>query len=375
MKRKTNLFYTAGSDSNFITFSNYGESMTGNYLSTDTKLFPSTFICGYVDGLNNSNRGEYIKNIAANYENKLAFLRDKCIEHNYDVEKKIKPLNWLLEILLDNKLYPFEIRYIGQVTEQDYNGIFADTICTIDASAKLNGKVVRQEISTEHVENYDETLSYLYGWSVKKDDNNYQYIGPEEYSNAKPILDGTTYYNYESSIKTINLSDTIDGDIEFNIIIPLYDVVNINSSTNTTSVSELSNIDLDDNNLYTRYVPYGIWFSGDESVILPRHDYSPSWSLVLSSQFKPFPYSRTSVDDISDTAKLNAYQTFSQILVKQNQIIDRLTDVATQMISLNNRVSDLEGNIKSFGTSYNIDGLHIEMVELQKEINKIKEQL
>ena len=46
MDRKTNLFYNALSkDSNFLTFSNYTESLTGNFLSTDTKLFPSTFLC------------------------------------------------------------------------------------------------------------------------------------------------------------------------------------------------------------------------------------------------------------------------------------------------------------------------------------------
>ena len=45
MKRKTNLFYLDGQDSKFITFGNYTESLTGNFLSTDTKLFPSRFLC------------------------------------------------------------------------------------------------------------------------------------------------------------------------------------------------------------------------------------------------------------------------------------------------------------------------------------------
>ena len=90
MKRKTNLFYTKGTDSNFITFSNYTESMTGNYLSTDTKLFPSAFICAYIDGLDASNRESFIDYVVARYENKLAFMRDKCVENNYNIEEKIK---------------------------------------------------------------------------------------------------------------------------------------------------------------------------------------------------------------------------------------------------------------------------------------------
>lgn len=99
MKRKTNLFYTKGTDSNFITFSNYTESMTGNYLSTDTKLFPSAFICAYIDGLDASNRESFIDYVVARYENKLAFMRDKCVENNYNIEEKIKPLNWLIETI------------------------------------------------------------------------------------------------------------------------------------------------------------------------------------------------------------------------------------------------------------------------------------
>ena len=53
MKRSTNLFYTVGSDTNFITFSNYGESLTGNFLSVNTKLFPSHFLCLDIPELDN----------------------------------------------------------------------------------------------------------------------------------------------------------------------------------------------------------------------------------------------------------------------------------------------------------------------------------
>ena len=52
MKRKTNLFYTNGPDSKFITFSNYTESLTGNFLSTDTKLFPDKFLCLKIYNIN-----------------------------------------------------------------------------------------------------------------------------------------------------------------------------------------------------------------------------------------------------------------------------------------------------------------------------------
>ena len=76
MKRKTNLFYTTGPDSKFITFSNYTESLTGNFLSTDTKIFPSRFIALYIKGLNKDTKAALIKYIADYYESKLAVLRD-----------------------------------------------------------------------------------------------------------------------------------------------------------------------------------------------------------------------------------------------------------------------------------------------------------
>ena len=133
MKRKTNLFYTSGTDSNFITFSNYTEAMTGNFLATNVKLFPSKFLCLYIPKLNIENRQDFIKQLAAYYENKVAFLRDKCIEHKYNIEEHIKLLGYLLDFIYnyDNS---FKINFVGQVAEQDYNGIYADSICVIDAS-------------------------------------------------------------------------------------------------------------------------------------------------------------------------------------------------------------------------------------------------
>lgn len=383
MKRKTNLFYTKGTDSNFITFSNYTESMTGNYLSTDTKLFPSAFICAYIDGLDASNRESFIDYVVARYENKLAFMRDKCVENNYNIEEKIKPLNWLIETINSCGLDVY-INYIGQITEQDYNGVFADMICTIESSSKKNGEIIYKEASLDNIEKYDEYNSYIYGWSVfKKDVGTQVWQGPNNYKNLKPQFDGTLgdakdpYYNYDSTIKEISLEQTSENDgIEFNIVIPLFDVININDNTNTTNVvSELSSISLykSTDKLNTRFVPYGIWFSGDSPVILPRHEYSPSWSLVLSSQFKPFPYSKSNPNEIDDAAKADAYQTFSQILVRQNEILDKINVLSNTILSLNNRISDIEGNIKSIGTSYNIDGIHLTLLQMQNDINELNQ--
>ena len=76
MKRKTNLFYTDGPDSKFLTFSNYTELLTGNFLSTNTKIYPSRFLCLNIQDLD---KNGFIKDyLIGYYENKLAFLRISC---------------------------------------------------------------------------------------------------------------------------------------------------------------------------------------------------------------------------------------------------------------------------------------------------------
>ena len=363
MKRKTNLFYTVGTDSNFITFSNYTESMTGNYLSTDTKLFPSAFICLNVADLTKESRPGFIKFITQSYENKLAFLRDKCVEHDYNIEKKIKPLNWLLDILRSSN-YNIEYTYMGQITEQDYNGVYADMICTIDSSANKNINIETGAIVNALNEEYDEPLDSLYGWSNSD-------ICPDEFKSLSPILDGDNYYTYESFTKSISITKSHSTDpLVFNVVIPLYDIVNTNYKTNSTLINETNEIDLTGDNLATTLVPYGMWFA-DEAIELPRTDYSPSWSLVLSSQFKPFPYSKSEVTEIDESSKIDAYQTFSQILVRQNAIMDKMNELSEQLIQLSNRVADIEGNLKSYGTSYNIDGLHLEIEELKRSLKTV----
>ena len=64
--------------------------------------------------------------------------------------------------------------------------------------------------------------------------------------------------------------------------------------------------------------------------------------------------------------------TFSQILTRQNKIIDKFNDLSKQVLKLNNKLNDVIGNLKSLGTTSNIDGLHLEIVELQKQINELK---
>ena len=86
MKRKTNLFYTEGVDSKFLTFSNYTEAMTGNYLSTNIRLFPTMFLCVK---LNIQDKEGFIKpnttytSVIYNYSSELLQIYVNEVSFNY----------------------------------------------------------------------------------------------------------------------------------------------------------------------------------------------------------------------------------------------------------------------------------------------------
>lgn len=631
MKRKTNLFYNSNSqDSNFLTFSNYTESLTGNFLATDNKLYPSSFLCLDIprlyneetieNGYNikvNENRNNAIRKInsiqltdfsfyveqgeitlnnklfkinneipiedisnyftnnllsiiksqllsylfenkttnwtsnistidkikiydsnkvnlfssynereipnilaiyinfstsdfgdlrslegdekftdseiylynkeefmisylVGYYENKLAYLRDWCTNNDLLVESKLLPLNYLLETIY--KYDPdTEIKYIGNVTEQDYNGTFTDTICVIDTTKYSYSKKPESNdvLSYNSVNIYNESLSYLYGWSSIKDnynpnydfnkdgevclsintslennlfsinpelksqiftlrysynicsDNNddyntyilnnststllpnneqdyidtlnniiayakklEQYNGPSLYKDIHPIYDGydlstySYYYNCNSALNNIPIYKcgevTNDEDspkeLKFNIVIPLYDMVDNNYVTNNRIINEMTYIplynqsssSLNNQEMYVQYVPLGMWFSGTDYVTLKRDpisQYSTSWSLCLSSQFKPFPYSLKMPSELSDDAKSEAYMTFAQILSKQNDLLDNINNMQLQLSSMSQRITLLEKKISSVASTYNLDNFEIEFNNYKNEIN------
>ena len=240
MKRKTNLFYTTGPDSKFITFSNYTESLTGNFLSTDTKIFPSRFIALYIKGLNKNTKGALIKYIADYYESKLAVLRDHFDYNKSDIEKSVPPLNYLLEALLrikeintetnevsythsiaanfikdgndtsssnesnlisDSNVIKF--KYISDITEQDYNGTFTDTICNIDLRkfAYISSIELTDDFN-DNVVQFDKP-AYLYGWDSDV---------PEEYAYEHTIPDSVQGIDLDRYMTTYLAENTTSED-------------------------------------------------------------------------------------------------------------------------------------------------------------------
>ena len=405
--RKTNLLYSSyiGEENSFLTFSNYTEAMTGNHLSVNTKMFPSTFLCAYIN-VTPDNIGSFINTIVGKYENKLAFLRDTFTkDSNISAEDNIYPLEYLINTLkdFDNE---FSINYVGQVTEQDYNGTFCDTMCIISTEDN-GGKVTLNSVDVaKKTVDYNNSYEYLYGWSSYNATNNsYIYNGPSIYEHVKPLFDDkdnheNNSYIYVSSYehdKLIFKPDTKAKSIEFNCIIPLFDIVNVDPKSNESNITEPSDTELSDaespdaeqskqSNILevdltssTCNVPMGIWFSqGFNKITLQRDETSgfwPSWSLVLSSQFKPFPKSPHLQTDTQNVSSTDAFGTFAQILVEQARLTDEHTDIAVNVQALSNRISSVESKINNISTNMSLDALQNKIDQIDTKLASLTESL
>ena len=405
--RKTNLLYSTyiGEENSFLTFSNYTEAMTGNHLSVNTKMFPSTFLCAYIN-VRPDNIGSFINTVVGKYENKLAFLRDTFTkDSNISAEDNIYPLEYLINTLkdFDNE---FSINYVGQVTEQDYNGTFCDTMCIISTEDNGGNATISDVTEAKKIVktvDYNNSYTYLYGWSSYDATNNsYIYNGPSIYKDVEPLFDNdkNNSYIYVSSYehdKLIFKPDTKAKSIEFNCIIPLFDIVNVDPKSNESNITESSNTELSDtespdveqskpsNTLEvdltssTCNVPMGIWFSQKfKKITLQRDETSgfwPSWSLVLSSQFKPFPKSPHLQTDTQNVSSTDAFGTFAQILVEQARLTDEHTDIAVNVQALSNRISDVESRINNISNNMSLDALQNKIDQIDTKFASLTESL
>lgn len=334
MKRRTNLFYNSGEDSKFLTFSNYTECLTGTFLSTNTKLFPSKFICLNIPNLN---KGEFINGLVAYYENKLATLRDYVVNTENRKLDELNPLSYLLRYLSNNGIS--NIAYIGDITEQDYNGTFSDTICVINTSKMFSGQIITDNIVLNETNLFATAEENLRGWY-----ENGTYLGPNNYANISPVFDDQNKYLLTDN-NYISVSNTETNSVEFNVIIPTFSLVNTDSVLTENIYSELSLLDSTDNEIHGTSdinVPMGIWFA-DKSVVLESDSkYNTSWSLAIGSQFKPFPTSNNINSEITNESNSIAFGTFAQILSRQN---DLLSYVQAENARLETRIVALENEI------------------------------
>ena len=428
MKRKTNLFYTTGPDSKFLTFSNYTEALTGNFLSVNTKLFPDNFLCLNIKGLNSITKPLFIKYLVNYYENKLAVLRDYNIKQNKIIEHDIYPLAYLLEgilkvvtyntntneyelniendaLVVNSNIQETEIinliTYIGQISESDYFGTYTDIICNINCENYNKGVITLNESSTSEVVStvsITEDANKLYGWENEfagESTSSYMF---NEYSNETPVYDivSSFIYNYNSNLsklyfKKIDENDINDSIIKFNIIIPLFSAVNIdvNSKNYREHIKIDENtkqqyIELTNDNKFCYDTPLGIWINAEkenDTPIILEKDMSlnlfPNWSLLISTQFKPFPYS-TKYEKINSTSNNesdsigNSFATFAETLSKTNDVLNKFSELNDNISKLNSRLNLLEKKINDIGTVSNIQDIN---EKFQKMESSVKSQI
>lgn len=426
--RRCNIFYNSNGDNKFITFSNYTEALTGNFLSTDTKMFPSRFLCINLEGLNGDNKRSLINLLTQYYENKLAVLRDLNNNNN-----TILSLNYLLETLYRLELIDNEwklnidgnvninseickIVYISDIVEQDYDGTYTDTICVVNLDNVISGNIVLKNesdtnISVASLQGSDKFIYSLYGWQneshiiqIAYNENDFMPIFDNKDSKLidepiEPVVqdDGNDEsslstgdhkniiyeYIYDSQISGIKFNDVSEdcSELTFNIIIPLFDMVDINYRNNFTTIdyeyldedNQIPGINLIDdnslNNLRIKNIPLGMWFSENGVTLTKDGEYAPTWSLTISSQFKPFPYSNNMAADSSSNSKSNAYSTFAEILIKLNKTINSYESLSFQLSNLDKRLTSIESKLSQIGTLSNIDKLSNEMVEYEEGLN------
>lgn len=421
IRRKTNLFniYKYNEDKSnkfvepqFVTFSNYAESLTGNHLAVDNKLFPSAFICLDIPKLNTlSNTESFYKDcLIAHYENKMAFLRDYVVsvngkENNTGKLDDLKPLDYLLYSIkqFDSSA---SIVHISDIVEQNYNGIYSDMLLTITVPQEENTYTL--SINTETTLppiDYNKTIntaSYLYGWydvkqNVTDGTNNktsysYIYTGPSAFGQTKPVFDKTSYnYNITSyysyinvdtnSVTNVNTTNTVNNQtndtIKFNIIIPLFNINNVNPFTSNSNEGVTVSYIKSNNNINlsycdaSNYVPYGVWFCGTNNYVTLKRNTNvdtsdivqPSWSLVLSSQFSAFPYTinystnafSNSYNNIINelTSYTNVYHdTFASVLVEQKNLTDLICKQNADITSMRKEIDNLKSMVVSLQQKY-----------------------
>ena len=185
-------------------------------------------------------------------------------------------------------------------------------------------------------------------------------------------------------ILSTNISDSEKTNkIKFNVIIPLYDVTNMNYHTNETFLEDYKDtlsIDLKDDT-YRKYVPLGIWFA-DKTVELYKDTqtgFTQTWSLVISSQFKPFPYAKMQVNDPNEKTNSNAFPTFAMILSRQNEILDKFQYLENLISEQNNVIAKIRSDIQHINTIENVDNIKKNFIEYEynmtNKFNDLKQEV
>ena len=183
-------------------------------------------------------------------------------------------------------------------------------------------------------------------------------------------------YNIGSKIKQLDIepinSDSNNRDIEFNCVIPLFDIRNINSE----NISKNTILEFDD--CKRSNIPLGIWISPEVIKVSKYAGHAQSWSLVVGSKFSPLPYS--SANTIDDNNSFDAsivkdmiYLTYSELLANHANLQNKYNEALNTIQNLETKVRNIENQLSSLILQSNLEKIS-EMIDnkfvnLQNEFN------
>ena len=101
----------------------------------------------------------------------------------------------------------------------------------------------------------------------------------------------------------------------------------------------------------------------------------PNWSLLISSQFKPFPYSTLKKENATsnnpDSQSIaNSFSTFAEVLSKMNEVLDNFNKINIDLSNLDQRIKSIEKNLNNIGTVSNINKLDEKVVQIESSVNE-----
>lgn len=408
MNRKTNIFYNANSeDSKFLTFNNYTEALTGDILSLDYKLWPSRFICVYIENLN---KEDFVTKLQQYYENKLAVLRDH-IEDNEDVDDTfLLPLNYLITFLYwysynngknsNNQLKPLQIEsellnnnidvlnsvqfnYISDIVEQQYNGTYTDIICTINPNVwnKPSIECVSLDVDTNGNPNINDYIndngcvasidnkSFLHGWeNTNSNSRIYDYvINPITDNDYTIDEENISVYYLKSLINKIKVNEVNDEtNLKFNLVIPLFNLIN---TINAEDIDDDDNTEIELNNKSN--IPLGIYFTDKDVELNINGKFATNWSLLISTQFSAFPFSFNIQQNFDDSqSNKQAYVTFAEILAKQTNFTDALIKYDNLVKSMQQKIELLESKLNNISSVQNIDSIVQKVTNISNTVDE-----
>jgi hypothetical protein len=257
-----------------------------------------------------------------------------------------------LDCIINDSIDGFEVRAINEITEQDYNGTYTDTICIVNldsiVSTELGGTVKPTDTTQDNTSFIEVTdnKTRLYGWTEQELSNTEWSTLETEFDTTQ---DGKNYYSTLAN-KYVKVTDnsTVKDELVFNCIIPLFDLVDTNYVTNNISLSELSKDSEQLPATGTINVPYGIWFGDD--IVLKRDKvsgFAPTWSLSIASQFKPFPYSKQMPSEARNSEITNSFATFAQVLSQIAALSNKVDTLSSQLMDVNTRIDNITAQSSS----------------------------